>query len=128
MNYLLDTCAFLWLATHPEKLSRKAKAVFNDPENELWLSDVSVSEIVLKHGAGKLELQEVPRVWVPSKRSTHGLAQLALKESVLFLSGELPNVHSDPFDRLLAAQAVENGMTLVSPDTPLSDLGAMRLW
>ncbi len=128
MNYLLDTCAFLWLASQPEKLSRKAKSVCNDPANELWLSDVSVWEIVLKHGAGKLDLQEVPRIWVPAKRLTHGLTQLVLRESALFLSGELPNVHNDPFDRLLAAQAVENEMTLVSPDTPLSALGAARIW
>lgn len=128
MIYLLDTCAFLWLASKPEKLSRKAKAICNDSANEVWLSDVSVWEIVLKHGAEKLDLPETPRIWVSVQRGLLGLAKLELHESALYLSGELPDVHRDPFDRLLAAQAIERGMTLLSPDEPLGALGADREW
>lgn len=128
MIYLLDTCAFLWLASQPEMLSRKAKAVCNDPGNQLWLSDVSAWEIVLKEASGKLELPDPPRIWVPLSRARHGLTQLVLRESSVYLSGELPDVHRDPFDRLLAAQSIEHGMKVLSPDKPLDLLGADRVW
>jgi PIN domain nuclease of toxin-antitoxin system len=65
MRLLLDTCAFLWLAGQPMKLSAPAVAAINNAQNTLFLSDVSVWEIVLKHAAGKLPLPEPPRVWLP---------------------------------------------------------------
>lgn len=98
------------------------------PENELILSDVSMLEIVMKHSAGKLPLPDLPRKWLPAKLDFHQLVSLPLSVAVMFRSGELPRVHSDPFDRLLASQAIEEGLCIVSPDTLLSDLGASRVW
>lgn len=109
-------------------ISSTAAEAINDPSNELFLSDASILEIVLKHSAGKLPLPGAPRTWIPAKMSFHQLQSLALTHHAVFRSGELPRVHPDPFDRLLAAQAVEEGMTLLSPDTPLSRLGASRIW
>jgi PIN domain nuclease of toxin-antitoxin system len=128
VRYLLDTCTFLWLAQQPAMISSTAAEAINDPSNELFLSDASIIEIVLKHSAGKLPLPGPPRAWIPEKVSFHQLQSLALAHRAVFRSGELPRVHPDPFDRLLAAQAVEEGMTLLSPDTPLSRLGASRIW
>jgi PIN domain nuclease of toxin-antitoxin system len=85
-------------------------------------------EITLKYAAGKLPLPGSPRTWIPLRRSFFGLESLALTESSIFLSGELPTVHADPFDRLLAAQALDKGFTLLSPDSFFSRLGAHRLW
>jgi len=128
MKYLLDTCSFLWASQQPAMLSKMACAVIDDPGNELYLSDVSIWEITLKHSAGKLPLPGVPRVWIAEKLAYHQLKSLSIDQASLIRSGELPRVHSDPFDRLLAAQAIEAGMTLLSPDTPLSLLGASRIW
>ena len=128
MKVLLDTCAFLWLALEPERLSMTAAGVINNPANELHLSDVSVLEIVLKHSAGKLPLPDEPRVWLPSRRAFFGLQSLRLNEPAIFRAGDLPRIHPDPFDRLLAAQALEAGFTMLSPDAPLSALGAARVW
>jgi PIN domain nuclease of toxin-antitoxin system len=61
VNVLLDTCAFLWLAGQPSKLSPAAVAAIDDPSNEVFLSDATVWEIVLKYGAGKLPLPGPPR-------------------------------------------------------------------
>lgn len=128
MNLLLDTCAFLWLALPQGKLSAAATALLNDPLNCLFLSDVSIWEISLKHATGKLPLPDAPRQWMPRRLAFFQIHTVALTHGAIYRSGELPRVHADPFDRLLAAQAMEAGMTLLSPDTPLSLLGASRVW
>lgn len=128
MRYLLDTCAFLWLSQQPDKLSAEAKAHINASESELFVSDVSVCEVTLKHATGKLPLPDVPRVWIPEKFAHHRLFSVPLTHAAIYRSGELPRNHADPFDRLLAAQAIEEQMTLLSPDSSLSLLGAARVW
>ncbi|HEY1081753.1 MAG TPA: type II toxin-antitoxin system VapC family toxin [Prosthecobacter sp.] len=128
MKYLLDTCTFLWVAQQPSLLSAEAVARLDDPSSKLFVSDVSVWEISLKHSSGKLPLPEIPRLWIPRKFAYHQFEPLALTHEAIYLSGELPRVHTDPFDRLLAAQAMDAGMTILSPDLPLSHLGASRVW
>ncbi len=128
MRYLLDTCAFLWLSQQPALLSKSAITVIDDRANELFVSDVSIWEITLKHSAGKLPLPDAPRAWIAAKFAFHQFSPLVLQREAIYRSGELPRLHPDPFDRLLAAQAMEEGMTILSPDTPLSLLGASRIW
>ena len=128
MNVLLDTCTFLWLALEPDRISPAACGVLDDPRTVRRLSQVSVLEIVLKHRAGKLPLPLSPQLWIPSRRDFFQLENLPLDESVIFRSGMLPAGHDDPFDRLIAAHAIESGSTLLSPDEPLGRLGAARIW
>ena len=125
---LLDTCTFIWLALEPARLSATAVSIIDDPGNDLLLSDVSVWEIVLKHAVGKLALPETPRLWVPSRRSFFRVQPLAVSESALFRSGELPKIHADPFDRLLAAQAEIDGLILVTCDPAFATFGTRTLW
>jgi PIN domain nuclease of toxin-antitoxin system len=128
MHALLDTCTFLWLAFEPARISAVARKILDDPGTVRRLSQASVLEIVLKYRAGKLPLPEAPDVWIPSRREFFQLENLPLDERVIYRSGNLPDGHDDPFDRLIAAHAIESGSTLLSPDTPLSLLGAARLW
>ncbi len=128
MRALLDTCTFLWLALEPAKLSDAAKRVLDDRRTVRQLSRVSVMEIVMKYRAGKLPLPLAPEEWIPTRRAFFQLEDLPIEEAVIYRSGALPNGHDDPFDRLLAAHAIEVGSTIVSPDTPLSLLGASRVW
>lgn len=128
MHALLDTCTFLWLAFEPERISAVARKILDDPGTVRRLSQASVLEIVLKYRAGKLPLPVAPDVWIPSRREFFQLENLPLDERVIYRSGNLPDGHDDPFDRLIAAHAIESGSTLLSPDTPLSLLGAARLW
>jgi PIN domain nuclease of toxin-antitoxin system len=109
-------------------LSKAATAAIDDPSSELFVSDVTIWEVLLKHSAGKLPLPGVPRVWIPEKFAHHHFKHLSLERDAIYRSGELPRVHPDPFDRLLVAQAIESGMTILSPDAPLSTLGASRVW
>ncbi len=128
MNLLLDTCAFLWLALPQGKLSGEATRQINAPTSTLFFSDVSVWEITLKNSSGKLPLPDSPRKWIPRRLKFFQIQSLRLEHDAIYRSGELPRFHLDPFDRLLAAQAIEMGMTMLSPDEPLSRLGASRIW
>ena len=128
MRLLLDTCSFLWLALPQGRLSAEATRLINTASTRLFVSDASVWEICLKHTAGKLRLPDAPGKWLPSRMAFFQTQPLAISKDAIFRSGELPRVHSDPFDRLLAAQAIEEGMTILSPDKPLSKLGASRIW
>jgi PIN domain nuclease of toxin-antitoxin system len=110
VKYLLDTCTFLWLAQQPSQISAAAAAAIDDPANDLGVSEASLLEVVLKHAAGRLPLPDAPRVWIPEKLEFHQLQLLSLTPEVIYRCGELPKAHADPFDRLLAAHAIEAGM------------------
>jgi PIN domain nuclease of toxin-antitoxin system len=116
MKLLLDTCSFLWAVRGDERMSAEAVALFRDPANEVYLSSVSAWEIALKHQLGKLPLADSPARYVPRERERHGIEPLALAEADALLLDRLPPLHADPFDRLLICQAVQHGMTLLTPD------------
>ena len=128
MNVLLDTCTFLWLTLENAKLSQVAVSTINGETNRLFLSDVSLWEISLKNQAGKLDLPSTPEIWLREQRAFFNLIPLPILETSIFRTSSLPPVHQDPFDRLIVAQAIENNLTILSPDRPLSLLGASRIW
>lgn len=128
MRLLLDTCCFLWLALESGKLSVAATTAVNDPANTLFISDASIWEISLKHSTGKLPLPDRPRLWLPRRLEFFQVHTLPISHGIIYRSGEIPRVHNDPFDRLLAAQALEEELTILSPDKPLALLGASMLW
>jgi PIN domain nuclease of toxin-antitoxin system len=128
VRVLLDTCTFLWLAASPDRISAAAKTMIDDASNTLLFSDVSVWEIATKHRIGKLPLPQTPRNWVSAQVSFFQLDRLPIDIEAIYLSGELPLVHRDPFDRLLAAQAQSHNLTVLTPDKPFQALGADVLW
>lgn len=128
MRLLLDTCVFLWLATEPSKLSPAAKLALDDEANELFLSDASIWEISLKHKAGKLQLPDVPRQWIPAELHFHGIQSVSISQEIIYLACELPGEHRDPFDRLIAAQAEVGEFKLVSSDAAFQALGIAAFW
>lgn len=128
MKVLLDTCTFIWLALDTGRLSPIATRLIEDESNELFLSDVSLWEICLKHSSGRLPLPHPPDAWIPSRRTFFSLTPLPIAEESILKTTQLPPHHTDPFDRLIAAQAISENLTILSPDKPLSLLGAARLW
>jgi PIN domain nuclease of toxin-antitoxin system len=116
MKLLLDTCTFLWLVRGDRQLSEPATRLFQDPANEVYLSSVSAWEIAVKHGLGKLPLADAPARYVTRERERHGIDPLPLAESETLMLDKLPAVHADPFDRLLICQAIQHGLTLLTPD------------
>lgn len=120
MKLLLDTHIFIWWADHPEKLPPAALSALEDENNELLLSVASVWEMQIKIQLGRLKLSLPLEELVKTQQETNDLtiSPVALKH-VLALDA-LPFHHKDPFDRLLIAQSIEEGLTLVSADSQFS--------
>ena len=127
MNCLLDTCVFLWLALEPARLTKRAVEAINTAPKRFF-SSAGLMEISIKHSAGKLPLPENPRAWATSRMAFFQIELLPMDAEVVFLSGELPRLHSDPFDRLIAAESLHRNIPVITPDEPISALGARRIW
>lgn len=119
MKLLLDTCTFLWAVRGDARLSKTAADLFRDPTNDVFLSAISAWEIAVKHGLGRLPLSDPPSVYVPRERARHLIEPLPLNEGATLMLDKLPAVHADPFDRLLVCQAIEAGLTLLTPDAAI---------
>ena len=128
MKVLLDTCTFLWIAATPEALSAQARALFQDGDNEVYLSAASAWEIATKHALGRLPLPEPVERLIPRLRERHGVDALPIDEESTLHLPRLPPIHRDPFDRILVCQAIVHGMTLVTPDTAQSPDPARIIW
>ncbi len=128
MRLLLDTCTLLWFLTNDAKLSAAAKAAIEDPGNERWLSPISLLEIALKVRLGKLPLPAPFGVLFPADLLAEDIHLLPLQPSHIEPLTTLPLHHGDPFDRLIAATALVEGLTLVSPDPAFDAYGIARLW
>ena len=128
MRLLLDTAPFLWLAEDAPQLSEPARRGIADPANEVYLSAASSWEIAIKYGLGRLELRIPPEDYVPQQRRLHRIDSLPITEDTTLQVGKLPDLHRDPFDRLLVAQGIVGGLTIVTPDRLVRDYPVPTLW
>ena len=128
MRLLLDTHTLLWFLADDPKLSRRAKAVIEDPANERWLSPISLLEIALKHRLGKLPLPAPFGTLFPARLLANDIHLLPLEVSHLEHLILLPLHHRDPFDHVIAATAIIDELTLVSVDVAFDRYGLDRLW
>ncbi len=120
MKILLDTHCWLWMTSAPEKLAPAARALVEDPENELFLSAASSWEIAIKYALGKLPLPVPPASYVPTRMAATGVSGLAVEHHHALEVSGLPMHHADPFDRLLVAQARVEGLSLLTADPQLA--------
>lgn len=127
MKLLLDTHAFIWWDSDPAKLSAAALAALRDPMNEVWLSVVSVWEMVIKAQLGKLALR-LPLVDIVNQQLANGLRMLPMTLAHVLAVEGLPPIHKDPFDRALIAQANAEGAELVSEDHAVRQYSVRVLW
>ncbi len=94
----------------------------------MYLSAASAWEIAVKHRLGRLPLPETPDRFVPRARDAHGIDPLDIDEAAVLHVARLPDLHRDPFDRILVAQALLGGLVLVTPDEALRQYPAPTLW
>jgi len=113
MRLLLDTAVLIWAATSPDRLTRRVRAVLKNPDNALELSSVSLSEIAIKRAIGKLAFSGSD---ARQALDDLGVRVLPYTSDHAFLLFELPLAHSDPFDRQIIAQALSEGIPVVTPD------------
>ena len=128
MKLLLDTHTFLWADHDPTKLSDQARALLSDPAHERLLSVASLWEMQIKSMLGKLTLRLPLPELIREHESVNSLIVLAVTSRHVFDLTALPSIHGDPFDRLLAAQTLELGWSLLSKDTVFDAYGVRRLW
>ena len=126
--YLLDTCTFLWLVEDSPKLPKSVRALFSAPDNAIYLSVVSFWEILVKTATGALLLPEPAHGYVMRQRTAHRIDSLPLNEDALVNLPRLPNVHKDPFDRMLICQALASGFTILTPDKEISSYPVKVAW
>jgi PIN domain nuclease of toxin-antitoxin system len=116
MKLLLDRHVFLWYITANQRLPIAFRMAIQEPANQVYLSVASVWEAVIKHGLGKLSLPESPAEYISKQRAAHGIVSLPVDEGAMPHLAALPPLHRDPFDRLLVAQALQEGMTVATVD------------
>ncbi|WP_446010963.1 type II toxin-antitoxin system VapC family toxin [Candidatus Electrothrix sp.] len=125
---LLDTHTFLWWVENSPQLSDNALNIIQDIENECFLSLVSSWEMSIKAGIGKLKLTCSVQEYVPQHLAANQFRQLDISFRHVTGVESLELHHRDPFDRLLAAQALEDNLILVSADRIFDRYGVERVW
>jgi PIN domain nuclease of toxin-antitoxin system len=128
VKLLLDTCTFLWLVADAADLSPRARDLFRDPANDVYLSSVAAWEIAVKCALGRLPLPAPPERFVPQQRARHAIEPLPLDEESVLQAHRLPARHRDPFDRMLVCQAIVHGMAILTPDPLITGYPVRTSW
>ena len=128
MRLLLDTHAFLWWVINDKRLSQAAMWAIADEDNDVLISAVSAWEIATKHRIGKLPESETLVENMALKIALEGFEELPITVDDAVRAGQLPGHHSDPFDRMLIAQALARNIPLVSNEPLFDRYGVRRLW
>ena len=119
MKLLLDTHIWIWMVLDPKRLSRRVARALDDAENGLWLSPISVWELLMLTQKGRVELSEDAVAWTRRTLEQLQLHEAPLTTEVALETSTLGLAHSDPSDRLIAASAKVFGLTLVTADAKL---------
>ena len=128
MRLLIDSHALIWYVDQHQQLSPASHAALSDPANDLLLSAGSIWEIAIKIGLGKLVLTEPYSHWMSQALSDLSITILPITVEYADAQASLPKHHSDPFDRLIVAQALVEGVSIVSADARMDAYGVTRIW
>lgn len=127
MKLLLDTHLLLWAAGTPERLSAEARALIESPGNELFFSAASLWEIAIKRGLGRADFQVDTRL-LRRGLLDNGYSEFPIGSEHAVEIESLPPIHRDPFDRMLVAQAMVEGVLLLTSDSLVAQYsGPIRL-
>jgi PIN domain nuclease of toxin-antitoxin system len=119
MKLLLDTHLLLWAAGEPQRLSKQARRLIDNPENELLFSAASLWEVAIKRGLGREDFKVDARL-LRRGLLDNGYSELPIISDHVVATESLPPIHKDPFDRVLVAQATIEGVTLLTIDSLVS--------
>jgi PIN domain nuclease of toxin-antitoxin system len=116
---LLDTHLLLWAAGEPKRLSKQARSLIDNTENELLFSAASLWEVAIKRGLGREDFKVDARL-LRRGLLDNGYNELPITSEHVVATESLPPIHRDPFDRVLVAQATVEGITLLTVDSLVS--------
>ncbi|HEY9793729.1 MAG TPA: type II toxin-antitoxin system VapC family toxin [Candidatus Obscuribacterales bacterium] len=122
MKFLLDTHLLLWVAGEPQRLSAAARKLLSDRNHELLFSPASLWEVAIKRGLGRRDFHAEPRL-LRRGLLDNGYTELSITGEHVLAIEVLPDLHKDPFDRLLVAQALSEGITLLTSDPLVAKYG-----
>ncbi len=128
MKVLLDTHTVIWWFAGSPRLSRKVSQLLGDDTTSVYVSAVSAWEISVKERAGKLSVSRDLLEDFDNTMSSQNFQPLAISTRHAFQGGRFTSSHKDPFDRLLAAQALEENLTLITGDKKMGGFGVSILW
>ena len=128
MRGLLDTHTFLWWNLDDSKLSPKARDFIGDGSNEIFFSAASSWEIAIKYAKGRLNLPETPDEYVAKRLTKHRFTPLPIQLSHTLQVYALPDIHQDPFDRLLIVQSQMEGLALLTADKIMAQYSTTIIW
>ncbi|WOE69200.1 type II toxin-antitoxin system VapC family toxin [Hydrogenimonas thermophila] len=128
-KYLIDTHIFLWLVFDPEKVNTKKLEILKDPQNKIFIANISFWEISLKYNLGKLNLSGLTPDELPKVAQKMGIDTLEIEKEVMASFYKLPKVqtHKDPFDRIIIWQCINDNITLISQDRKFSEYESFGL-
>jgi PIN domain nuclease of toxin-antitoxin system len=127
MKLLLDTHIWIWSVLEPTRLSGRVARAIDDLRNELWLSPISVWELLMLVQKARLQLNEGAAAWAVRTIEQLQLHEATLTTEVALETSKLDLPHSDPSDRLIAASAKVFDLTLVTADTKLISVPGIRV-
>jgi len=119
MKLLLDTHLLLWAAGEPRRLSKRARTLIDNPDNELLFSAANLWEVAIKRGLGREDFKVDARL-LRRGLLDNGYRELPIMSDHVVAIESLPLIHKDPFDRILVAQATVEGITLLTVDALVS--------
>ena len=124
---LLDTHALVWLASDRDQLTETGQAAVRRAAGRLFMSAISSLEIALLVKRSRLELPLPPEQFVAECLRHHGITEIPVDTPIAMAAAALPNIHNDPFDRILAATAIIHRLELLSKDTVLPQYPGLRI-
>ncbi|MCL4146527.1 UNVERIFIED_CONTAM: hypothetical protein GTU68_056430 [Idotea baltica] len=127
MKLLLDTHTLIWFFESDSKLSSTAKSLIENPDNQNYFSVASIWEVVIKQNLGKLNLSK-PLDYILTHIQKNGIEIINIEAQQALKVADLPLHHRDPFDRLIIAQSLILGYSIISKDTKLDQYPIDRLW
>ena len=126
-GFLLDTHTFLWAVKDPDRLGAGARKIIEDPQNTLYLSVISAYEVTLKDSMGKLDASYALVVSDLAEIARRlGCRELPITLKHAWQAGRMDWRHRDPFDRMIAAQAALENLTLITNDAALTHLSSVK--
>ncbi len=128
MTLLLDTHVLLWAVAEPGALSSRARLLLTDGANTLLVSSASAWEVAAKHRLGRLRMAEVLLASFSEHLRALRAVELPMSVRHALTAGAFPSPHRDPFDRMLAAQALHEGVPLVSRDEAFAAFPIETVW
>jgi PIN domain nuclease of toxin-antitoxin system len=128
VNFLLDTASVVWISLSDERFSKAAREIYADRSNVGFISVISVWEIIIKNRLGKLALPAPIEELLRPIRDAGGIRLLPLNQSAVLQLDRLPNLHRDPFDRMLICQAIDEDLTIITPDKMIREYPVKSLW